>query len=84
MTVGIIHPTSSSLHSFFIIWNCVKQSAVVILIVLSRGQLALPVLQASRVLRAKGALLETKVSQVPQDSQPQLHNIKVCQTEAKH
>lgn len=31
MTVGIIHPTSSSLHSFFIIWNCVKQSAVVIL-----------------------------------------------------
>lgn len=33
-------------------------------------QLALPVLQESRVLRAKGAQSETKVSQVPQDSQP--------------
>lgn len=48
------------------------------------NQLALQVLQESRVLRAKGAQLETKVSQDPQDSQPQLHNIKVCQTEAQH
>ncbi|TWW80979.1 hypothetical protein D4764_01G0007940 [Takifugu flavidus] len=40
------------------------------------NQLALKVLQESRVLRAKGAQLETKGSQDPQDSQPQLHNIK--------
>lgn len=84
MTVGIIHPTASSLHSFFITRNCLKQSAVVILIVLSLKQPALPVLQESRVLRAKGAQLETKVSQVPEDSPPQLHKFKVCQTEVKH
>lgn len=72
------------LASFFIIWNCLKQSFVVILIVLSLKQLALLVLQESRVLGVKGAQLETKVSRVYQDSQAQLHSIKVCQTEAKH